>query len=251
MENMENNFIKGKGDFFTKEGINDYIEEKTTPENFVDKGTPFDETYDNLEKIFVAFQFEQDEENFSHLEQEFTRIVEGKLSNGDFIGIVNFAREMVGDFLNSKEIRKLDPAQPGNAILIAEAVNWAAKVLTDSFYMLKPAMIVASAKLGAQIGKEDDGGWPIYYLFNRDVGVASFHDPGCEVDGLLRNMGFTGEIKDWEFGWSGVVRQDLAFHLLSGKEKLFLQKMRYSTLPGENAAEKKKLFDDIEKKYSI
>lgn len=248
---MENNFIKGKNDFFTEEGINDYIEEKISPEDISGKETIFAETYDSLEDIFITLQIEKDEEAAIGLEKEFSRIIESKLNRGDFSGMVDFAKELIGKFLDFKEIKKLDPAQPENAILITEALNWSAKVSTDSFYMLKPALIVASAKLGAQIGKQDDGGWPIYYLFNKNVGVASFHDPGCEVENLFRNIGQESEIKDWEFGWSGVARQDLAFYLISEKEKLFLQRMRYSTLPGENAAEKKKLFDDIEKKYTI
>ena len=52
-----------------------------------------------------------------------------------------------------------------DAILITEAVNWAAKVIDEEFYSLKPACVKECLELGAE------GGWRngIFYLYHPDV----------------------------------------------------------------------------------
>jgi len=87
------------------------------------------------------------------------------------------------------------------AIMIAEAVNLAAKVIDDGFYELKPKVIDAAAEMGARGGWGEDGA---FYLYHESVGVASFHDPWCEI----------GSGGEWHTPWSEVTRQELAFQLL-------------------------------------
>jgi len=156
------------------------------------------------------------------------------------MGIINFSKEVLIEFAEVKGAKKLDITNPSDCILIAEAINWSAKVSNDLFYLLKPVMIVASAKNGAKIGIESDGNsWDIYYLFDKSSGVASFHDPGGEVNSLFSKLDDGTEVKDWEFGWSGISRQEVSYYLISEKEKLYLQRMRYNTLPGKSSKEKK------------
>lgn len=105
-----------------------------------------------------------------------------------------------------------------DAILITEAVNWAAKVIDWSFYDLKPDCIRECVELGAE------GGWrgEIFYLYHHAVGVASFHDPYGQIDiGALY----------WPWEWSGVTRQDAAFELLT--DLRLRRQMAYATAPGD------------------
>jgi hypothetical protein len=189
--------------------------------------------------------------NFLYYFGEFRRIILEKINNEEFKEIMQFGKKVLSEFVDFKDVEKLNIENSGDNILITEAINFAAKVNTGSFYMLKPAMIVASAKNGAKIGIDYDDGWDIYYLFDEKVGVASFHDPNGEVNNLLKYMNGNTKIKKWLFGWSGVYRQDMAFDLISKKERLFLQRMRYETLPGEKSKQKKDLIKFINKNYSI
>ena len=96
--------------------------------------------------------------------------------------------------------------RPDHAILITEAVNFAAKVIDYGiFYELKPLCIKECINLGAS------GGWHknVFYLYHENVGVASFHDPFGHID-------VSWEVR-WSDGWSGVRRQDKAFKLLIDK----------------------------------
>ena len=96
----------------------------------------------------------------------------------------------------------VSPWDVGGAVMIAEAVNWAAKVIDEEFYSLKPRVIEAAVEIGADGGWGDDG---CYYLASERSGVASFHDPFGEI----RAGG------SWDHPWSGVRRQDAAFHILT------------------------------------
>lgn len=106
-----------------------------------------------------------------------------------------------------------------DAILIAEAVNLAAKVIDPEFYALKPDCVRECVEMGA------DGGWRggIFYLYHPSVGVASFHDPFDQIE----VEGSTG----WPFEWSGVYRQEQAFDLLVDRKALL--RMRFATAPGD------------------
>lgn len=107
---------------------------------------------------------------------------------------------------------------PGGAILITEAVNWAAKILDPWFYELKPQCIREALELGAEGGWGRDG---CFFLFDISVGTASFHDPCGQIDvpGTLR----------WNHPWSGIPRQNEAFELLV--DRLTLRRYQFATNP--------------------
>ena len=87
------------------------------------------------------------------------------------------------------------------AVMICEAVNWAAKSLDEAFYAMKPACIEAALAVGADGGWGDDG---VFYLTAPGVGVACFHDP----------VGALAHIQaQWRGGWSGIRRQSWAFDI--------------------------------------
>lgn len=96
-------------------------------------------------------------------------------------------------------------------ILLAEACNWAAKVISSSYYDRKPALVVlASRQWGVRTWLDTDPrGNVVYYLYHKEVGVASFHDPYGEVSSLNPEIS-----EGWQFPWSGIRRQDQAFELL-------------------------------------
>ena len=243
---------------YVNEGLRDYHEEEH--EFDVERGVAFENTYASLQKIFILLSkekgefehnFGSDTECFDYLNREFRKIIIEKMIEGDFAGIVRFGQDLLLEFTNMKEIEKLDNKNSGDSILITEAVNYSAKIMTGAFYMIKHALIIASAKNGAKIGVEDDDGWDLYTLFDEKVGTSSYHDPNSEVRRLIKQLPENIEIKPWSFEWSGLRRQNMAFQLISKKERLFLQKMRYKTLPGENAEQKRNLIDFINEQYSI
>ena len=93
------------------------------------------------------------------------------------------------------------PWDTAGAIMIAEAVNWAAKTIDYKFYGIKPAVIDAAIAIGCDGGWGSDG---CFFLADDRVGVASFHDPA----GDIRADGH------WPHPWTGVRRQDAAFDIL-------------------------------------
>jgi hypothetical protein len=97
-------------------------------------------------------------------------------------------------------------------VWLCEAVNWAAKVIRPEYYLLKPRIIDAVAKLpGVQCGwgydAYDNG---VFYLYHVEAGVASFHDPD-------RQLFSSGE---WPYEWSGVLRQEHALDVWVGNVDL-------------------------------
>lgn len=96
----------------------------------------------------------------------------------------------------------VSPWDTTGAVMIAEAVNWAAKAIDEGFYFIKPRVIEAASAIGC------DGGWGAdgcYFLADDRAGVVSFHDPFGEIraDG------------SWDHPWSGIRRQDAAFSILA------------------------------------
>jgi hypothetical protein len=94
------------------------------------------------------------------------------------------------------------------AVLVTEAVNWAAKSIDDWFYGLKSRMYQYALDQGALGWYNEDE--EVYYLYTPRTGVACFHDPFGEMEwvhGKRFNIGHC-------YGWSGVYRQDQAFDLL-------------------------------------
>lgn len=257
---FERGVIGGEQNPLIEEGVDDYYEEKKEDSEAIEEGMIFEDSFESLKKIFKIISstkkfnhnFKEEVECRKFLFSELSRILEKKLRERDFVGIIEFGKDALANVLDADIIKKLDPKKPSDAVLITEAINLSAKVADDSFYALKPIMIVASAKVGAKIGVEyANSSMPAYYLFNKEVGVASFHDPGNSIEQLFELIGDNDKIKDWDYGWSGVYRQDEAFNLIAEKERLFLQRMRHKTLPGENSIAKKKLFDSIDEKYSV
>ena len=97
-------------------------------------------------------------------------------------------------------------------IWLCEAINWAAKVVDPEYYVLKPHVINAVAKLrDVSCGwARDEGGNAVFYLFHPEAGVASFHDP----DGEINADG------SWDFPWSQVTRQEYGLDVWAGDVEL-------------------------------
>lgn len=100
----------------------------------------------------------------------------------------------------------------GQAVMLAEAVNMAAKVIDYGYYDLKVAAVNAAIVAGARwwIGY-DESGEAVTYIYHRDVGVASFHF--APVYQFTRNYaGEAGKLKTYQ--WSCWSRQFSAFDML-------------------------------------
>lgn len=129
-------------------------------------------------------------------------------------------------------------------ILIAEAVNWAAKSLDYGFYELKPYVIAAAARDGAGRGvyvqkSEDEDGQIVWDLYHPEVGVASFHDPYGEVETLVNGMETEVDFTPRPFPWSGVERQSEAFRMLADPEAVGEMAVRTAPeIPGKSFAER-------------
>ncbi len=119
---------------------------------------------------------------------------------------------------------------PDGMVAIAEATNWAAKVISYGFYGLKPAMIVAAAQdPGVYFGIGDDGA---YYLGSPTIGMASFHDPNDEIGYIMVNH-LKQRVPRWEYPWSGISRQEDSFVILKdlGANRELADKYAEATLP--------------------
>ena len=236
--------IKGDNDKSTQNGIRDYFDD------------PLVETEEYLlaqnmaERIFNSEI--EDREKIMRLADTFYDKSVSLFKKGEASEVLKIGQECLKKFAEIKGIEKLNMEKREDCVLLTEAINWSAKAVDDNFYFLKPVMIVASALKGVPIGMETmDNGWDIYYLFDRNTGVASFHDPRCEVWKLFNEVDESIRVELWEFGWSGVSRVWLENNFIPEKERLFMQKMRYQTLPGQSAKEKRELSDYIEETYSI
>lgn len=121
------------------------------------------------------------------------------------------ALQDVIDWLRDEKVTLRRPAllsPQAYAVLLAEACNWAAKVIHPAFYDLKPAVLDEVAGMDEVVsGWGEDG---CFYLFHDEVGATSYHDPYDEVNTGGR----------WPFPWSGVRRQHLAFRMAGGDEDL-------------------------------
>ncbi len=160
--------------------------------------------------------------------------VSGMIERRQFAEVISFCAARLHEY-GVEAASDVDCAHPDSALSVAEAVNFAAKILDPHFYSLKPAAIVSAYKLGVYLGynSSDD----TFSLFSKRLGVASFHDPNHEVRDML--MGLDGEVKDWPYEWSGVYRQDQAFQLLNAladfndSSKAFIDSLAQRTTPGE------------------
>lgn len=104
-------------------------------------------------------------------------------------------------------------------ILVAEAVNWAAKVIDYQYYQYKNLILYAATVCGGTIDwfAQDEFGNDVYYIYHKEVGTASFHqfwENGWEFD--------HGSPRKFRAEWSGWYRQDQAFDLLVDRDLLKL-----------------------------
>lgn len=110
------------------------------------------------------------------------------------------------------EIRRshLDPA---GAVLLAEAVNWAAKAVDEEYYLLKPEVVWAAAAIGA------DSCWVdgVYHLWAPGLTAPrGFHDPYGQFDWDESELPEPVAEFDWgSYEWDGISRQHLSWSLLS------------------------------------
>lgn len=122
---------------------------------------------------------------------------------------------------------------PAATLLLAEAVNWAAKISPynqDRYYDLKPQLIMEALDMGASGGwGRDSYGTYVFYLFHKDTGVASFHDPGDAIHVPLSVR--------WSHPWSGLHRQSCAHEIWQSFRGYdgcrLLERWRYATVPGK------------------
>jgi len=127
--------------------------------------------------------------------------------------------EMAVFWLQRYGIRMLTvhPDDPPGAVLVAEAVNLAAKVVSPSFYDFKAACFDWAAEQRGVIS-----GWgadEAFYLYHPEVGVVCAHDPNEEIE----TEGY------WPHPWHGVERQSYAFEQLTDHE--LLEYFREATRP--------------------
>ncbi len=128
----------------------------------------------------------------------------------DFADVIDIGRGLL-EAIGVDGARTVSTQNAGAAIAVAEAINLSAKTFSPDIYHLKPLMVVAAWKLGADFGLGEDDA---YYLGTDSVGVASFHDPWGEIGDLVVNV--LGEKPPvWEHPWSGVIRQDEARDILN------------------------------------
>lgn len=140
------------------------------------------------------------------------------------------------------EAHNISIMSPGHAVALTEAINWAAKTISNSFYWMKPLLIVATSQIeGVHFGLGEDDA---YYLGNESIGVASFHDPSYEIDALYHFLGQS--IPPWENEWSGVLRQSHAFEILRDLDDLSHNKGMASHYVEATSPEE---FKEIRKKY--
>ena len=99
--------------------------------------------------------------------------------------------------------------------LLAEAINWAAKVADPLLYAAKADAVAAARAAGAVGGwGADEAGAPVYYLWTPETGETSYHDPWGEIRSALQPA---ARAETWPCGWSGVERQHLAADLLASR----------------------------------
>jgi hypothetical protein len=94
-----------------------------------------------------------------------------------------------------------------NAVLIAEAINLAAKTIDSDFYSLKAmAFAAAAASPDVECWWGKDG---VLYLFHAGTGEVSGHDPYGEISRTFTDLGIKPPV--YSHDWSGIYRQTWAF----------------------------------------
>ena len=113
--------------------------------------------------------------------------------------------------------------------ILAEAVNWGAKVFTPWFYSWKPEVVVSAVEAGAGYGWGSDDA---FYLCTMQGGVCCFHDPGADIWHLLQNR-VQDFARVWPYQWSGVSRQEISFDLWKSLlgDRVLITEVVEATLP--------------------
>lgn len=142
------------------------------------------------------------------------------------------AVELVARAGGADDARRLSHESVPEAILLCEALNWAAK--QDGFgysvtaYDLKGPLCWYATRLMDETGEgawghhTDEHEWEVLYLHHTDVGVAGFH--GLD----------TWSLPEWPHAWSGVSRQPRAFDMIRSwfGDRRLVSRMSKLTAPG-------------------
>lgn len=112
------------------------------------------------------------------------------------------------------------------AVMLAECCNLAAKTIDEWYYECKPWLIeYAAYNLGVICwSNADEYGNTVHYLYHKDVGTASFHDPYMEC-----SLADAPRYVDMPFPWSGIGRQFSVFEMLTDQQ--LLDNMAFYTRP--------------------
>ncbi len=115
-------------------------------------------------------------------------------------------------------------SQAAQRVLLAEAINLAAKKFDERYYRIKPALFISAAIQGADDGvrihaSEDENGNAVWYIHHEEVGIVSFHDPYGEI-AELAELYHEKLCYDDTIEWSGVARTPLAFECLTNESLL-------------------------------
>lgn len=210
---METNFNSSK-EVFKKEvkaGLNNYEIEKGSVSHLYTKIQRMVTKAGGPEKFFLSLDNEYEPENvLREVLVDVSKLALEALEKGEFSEVVEMGRQAL-EVSGIVAARHVSTQSPDGVIAVAEAINWAAKSISYTFYILKSIIIVAASQVdGVSFGRGKDGA---YYLSTPTIGVASFHDPGDEVGSMFTKY-LGKEIPLWEHKWSGVPRQHDAFNLL-------------------------------------
>jgi hypothetical protein len=97
------------------------------------------------------------------------------------------------------------PIDPDGAILLAAAVNWAAKSISESWYAVKAAAFVAASQVEGVVSGWNDG---VFYLEGVTGLQVSAHDPFGEIEKELERLSIHAGY--YPRGWDGKHRQEWA-----------------------------------------
>lgn len=171
------------------------------------------------ENFFATERYESS--NFGKFESLITglsKVAYESLEKRDFNKVIEIGRKAL-EVSGVEGAKSAGTQSPDDVIALTEAVNWAAKVISASFYSLKPPMIAAASKIdGVHFGYRDDDTTHdniniAYYLGSPTIGVASFHDPWDGLNYIMTDI--LGEkIPEWEYPFSEVYRESSAFKIL-------------------------------------
>lgn len=101
---------------------------------------------------------------------------------------------------------------------IAEACNWAAKIIDEKYYDYKAKLIAAIIISGEFIFELDDY-HRCYYIYDDNNCQFSFHDPYREIDNLINEYYYDFKLvpKRGPCHWIGIPLQHLSFDALKSK----------------------------------